>query len=399
MFGFFKKVKNKEVFEPKLSDQAYVVDVRNPQEYASGHVAGAINIPLEQILSHASSLASKNQVFVYCRSGNRSAHAMKILKEQGVTNIVDGGSLESAAMLLNKQITTPQHEITQVQNIQKSKSKTHLEVLIPCDFSPQTEFARIMGEKLGEYTDVKLQFVHVIDLPETVTLDNAGNISTCGEIDRSYVEKLKQDGENKLNDLIKKTKIDSVGYIKFGKLTDELLAFSQSRTIDLIITGTKGLWGLKEKISMTQSQILARKSSIPVLSLMCDRSDLQIKDILFVHDFYEKNVKHLSLMNSLVTAFNGVFHQLYVTDRLNGGEEKELNALMDEYASSHEFDNYKNHIEVADNLEKGVHQFLGHQDADIVFIGTHGKGGVFHHSGAEALIKHLFKPILTFQLD
>ena len=399
MFGFFKKVKNKEVFEPKLSDQAYVVDVRNPQEYASGHVAGAINIPLEQILSHASSLASKNQVFVYCRSGNRSAHAMKILKEQGVTNIVDGGSLESAAMLLNKQITTPQHEITQVQNIQKSKSKTHLEVLIPCDFSPQTEFARIMGEKLGEYTDVKLQFVHVIDLPETVTLDNAGNISTCGEIDRSYVEKLKQDGENKLNDLIKKTKIDSVGYIKFGKLTDELLAFSQSRTIDLIITGTKGLWGLKEKISMTQSQILARKSSIPVLSLMCDRSDLQIKDILFVHDFYEKNVKHLSLMNSLVTAFNGVFHQLYVTDRLNQGEEKELTSLMDKYASTHELENYKNHIEVADNLEKGVHQFLGHQDADIVFIGTHGKGGVFHHSGAEALIKHLFKPILTFQLD
>ena len=50
---------------------------------------------------------------------------------------------------------------------------------------------------------------------------------------------------------------------------------------------------------------------------------------------------------------------------------------MDKYASTHELENYKNHIEVADNLEKGVHQFLGHQDADIVLLVLMAKAAYF----------------------
>ena len=117
----FKKVKNKEVFEPNFPDQAYVVDVRNHQEYASGHVEGQSIFHWNKNLIPCFKLGIKEPSFVYCRSGNRSAHAMKILRSKVLQISVDGGSLESAAMLLNKQIQLHNMKSQQVQNIQNQK--------------------------------------------------------------------------------------------------------------------------------------------------------------------------------------------------------------------------------------------------------------------------------------
>ena len=71
---------------------------------------------------------------------------------------------------------------------------------------------------------------------------------------------------------------------------------------------------------------------------------------------------------------------------------------MDEYAFAHGINKYEKHILAAHDIESGVKDFLKTQDADIVFVGTHGRGGFFHKSAAETLIKHLFKPIISFHL-
>ena len=80
MFSILKNMFRKE----KESDHyiiknAALVDVRSKSEYASGHLEGAINIPLEQVEGQVDKLKAFPQVVVYCRSGNRSAHAKKIL--------------------------------------------------------------------------------------------------------------------------------------------------------------------------------------------------------------------------------------------------------------------------------------------------------------------------------
>ena len=71
---------------------------------------------------------------------------------------------------------------------------------------------------------------------------------------------------------------------------------------------------------------------------------------------------------------------------------------MDEYAQSHGISKFEKHALKTSDIENGVKSFLKSQDADIVFIGTHGKGGFFHKSAAESLIKHLYKPIISFHL-
>lgn len=76
-------------------DSVTIVDVREPMEYAMGHVDGAINIPLSTIFQHVDDFRRmRKPIVVYCRSGNRSAQAEAFLRAQGITDVYNGGSLE-----------------------------------------------------------------------------------------------------------------------------------------------------------------------------------------------------------------------------------------------------------------------------------------------------------------
>ena len=73
---------------------ARLVDVRTPGEFAAGHIAGAINIPVQQLDARMSELQPKETaVVVYCRSGNRSGNAARVLKSAGFTAVHDLGPM------------------------------------------------------------------------------------------------------------------------------------------------------------------------------------------------------------------------------------------------------------------------------------------------------------------
>ena len=69
-----------------------IIDVREVNEYATGHVVGSLNIPLSQIpaSSQIANLPRSATIVVYCRSGNRSALAKQLLENAGFTNVVNG---------------------------------------------------------------------------------------------------------------------------------------------------------------------------------------------------------------------------------------------------------------------------------------------------------------------
>ncbi len=73
-----------------------ILDVRTMEEYASGHIPGAICIPNETIGSQAlPELPQKDQlILVYCRSGNRSKQAAQKLADLGYTNVVEFGGIK-----------------------------------------------------------------------------------------------------------------------------------------------------------------------------------------------------------------------------------------------------------------------------------------------------------------
>jgi rhodanese-related sulfurtransferase len=64
-------------------ENALVVDVRTPAEYAAGHVDGALNVPVQELPEGAAQIDRSRPVIVYCRSGRRSANAARILAQRG----------------------------------------------------------------------------------------------------------------------------------------------------------------------------------------------------------------------------------------------------------------------------------------------------------------------------
>ncbi len=75
--------------------QYFILDVREPDEYAESHVEGAVNIPLRQIVQNLDKLpeSKTRPILVYCHSQKRSTHALVVLRELGYTNVynLEGG--------------------------------------------------------------------------------------------------------------------------------------------------------------------------------------------------------------------------------------------------------------------------------------------------------------------
>jgi rhodanese-related sulfurtransferase len=76
-----------------INDGAVVVDVREPAEFAAGHVIDSRNIPVAQIASRAGELPANKPVIVMCASGSRSTRAAAALRKAGRADVfcLDGG--------------------------------------------------------------------------------------------------------------------------------------------------------------------------------------------------------------------------------------------------------------------------------------------------------------------
>ena len=80
----------------------FIIDVRSPLEFSSGHLKGALNIPydrIDQAIGSIEGLEKTSPILLYCQSGARSAVACQILAQLGFTRAMNGGAMTT--LLLN----------------------------------------------------------------------------------------------------------------------------------------------------------------------------------------------------------------------------------------------------------------------------------------------------------
>ncbi|MBN2007443.1 MAG: rhodanese-like domain-containing protein [Anaerolineae bacterium] len=89
----------KRAEELRATGEIVIIDVREPEEYAVGRIPGATLIPLGELAKRTDEVPTDKPVVMVCRSGNRSAEAVKILQKAGFTNIhnMTGGMIEWTA--------------------------------------------------------------------------------------------------------------------------------------------------------------------------------------------------------------------------------------------------------------------------------------------------------------
>jgi rhodanese-related sulfurtransferase len=98
IFSGSNQAKIKEI----LKKDVFLVDVRTPEEFKAGTVKGAVNIPLDQLSNDLSKFKGQQHIILFCRTGNRSGIAQKILKENGFENVYNGGAWTNLKELINE---------------------------------------------------------------------------------------------------------------------------------------------------------------------------------------------------------------------------------------------------------------------------------------------------------
>lgn len=72
----------------QLKSGEIILDVRNPDEFSSGHIANAVNIPLPELAERQNELKNSTKIFIHCRRGGRAKTAYDLLSGAGFTNLV-----------------------------------------------------------------------------------------------------------------------------------------------------------------------------------------------------------------------------------------------------------------------------------------------------------------------
>ena len=93
---FSRKDINEGVVQYRKEDNAVLLDVRTEEEFSEGRIEGSLNLPIGEIDRATTLIPDKSvPIYVYCRSGNRSARAAAYLKGNGYTKVNDIGGILS----------------------------------------------------------------------------------------------------------------------------------------------------------------------------------------------------------------------------------------------------------------------------------------------------------------
>jgi rhodanese-related sulfurtransferase len=93
--GDHPQVDVETVLAPPPGERLLLVDVRTPQEYAGGHIPGAVNIPVDDLRSRLSELSRDRKIAAYCQVGQRGYLATRILLQAGFSAVNVGGGYKT----------------------------------------------------------------------------------------------------------------------------------------------------------------------------------------------------------------------------------------------------------------------------------------------------------------
>ena len=80
-----------------LRDGAFLLDVREYEEWMAGHVDGATHVPMQQVPAHLAEVPTDRTVVCICRSGNRSSRVTQWLRDQGIDAVNMTGGMNAWA--------------------------------------------------------------------------------------------------------------------------------------------------------------------------------------------------------------------------------------------------------------------------------------------------------------
>lgn len=273
-------------------------------------------------------------------------------------------------------------------------------ILVPTDGSDLSGYALSLAQKFAKSNHAEIYALKVIPTPADAVFDREGTLLDAEDFNLDLVKKKQKSGMEEVIAWLDKMQIPAVPVVKAGNLTDQILHFTQREKIDLVVMGTHGLTGMRELIADSVTEQVVRQSSVPVLSLKCDRSDLEIKNIVLASSFEADLSKPIYFLRELQQAFGATIHLLRVNTSHQFKTTRYLQERMRKFAEVNGLTDVAYHIYNDKEVETGIVHFAEDAGMDMISIGVEKDSisKLFQKHVSSALVNHVFYPVLTFKI-
>lgn len=276
-----------------------------------------------------------------------------------------------------------------------------MKILIPTDGGFLGDYAYSIAAKLASRMDVTLEYLSVIPTPGNIVFNADGTFVDDHDFDYSLFYKQKEQQAVTVQKWADTKEVRGNVEVLIGDVNATILSYAEKINADLIIMGTQGVFSLKDSIHGSHTEYIAAHSKVPVISLKCDRSSMQLDEIVLVSDFEDTAAIEMSKVKAIATAFFSTIVLLKIVNDKNLENDIRLLQQMDEFAKHNHLKNYRNEIYYDTTVARGVSRFCEEESIDLVAIGTHQKHGIWsllHKSVSKDLVNHIYHPVLTFPL-
>ncbi|MFT4575756.1 MAG: nucleotide-binding universal stress UspA family protein [Polaribacter sp.] len=270
-------------------------------------------------------------------------------------------------------------------------------ILVPLDFSIQSEHAIKLASKIANKTDIKVFLLHMIKMPEGHVDMSSGShfgIPQSMHYIQKATEKILHLKAQFFNESI------TVKYaIRFDPPYDGILKFSARVKPDLIIMGSKDKSIIDELLVGALAKKVAKESKIPILAINKDPKNLKIKELVFVSDFEEESRKSFEVLLDFTQKFESKIHLLNVNTMSRFKSTKKAKQKMNAFLLKYKNPKHSINVYNDDSVEKGVLNFSKEVNADLIALSAHERSGIsrlFNKSISKSISKKTLKPVFTF---
>lgn len=274
-------------------------------------------------------------------------------------------------------------------------------IVVPVDFSEISGYGSDLAIKTATHLGAEVHFIHVITLPSHILLTKEGELFEDGDFDTSIPKKQKEEALVKIKEWAAKYYPSATTCVCFGQVNEQVMQYADKQQANLIVLGTHTSIGLGELINSTHGEYIAMHSSIPVMTLKCDRSDMEVKNIMIAGSFKKGDIPHCEMALAMQQAFNAKLYLVRINTPHDSIPEAEALEHMKAFADKHQLSNIELAVYNDQTVEEGIMHYTAKENIDIIAIGSWQRTGInklIKGCVSADLLNHLYKPILTFKL-
>lgn len=274
-------------------------------------------------------------------------------------------------------------------------------IIIPVDFSEQSEYALKTAAKLAKKYDAQLLVLHMLEMSDIM-------LSASDGLQKEKAAFFLQLAEQKFKDFLNKDYLDNIKLmpiIKHFKVFSEVNDVAIKNDADLIVMGSHGTSGLAEFFVGSNTERVVRNANIPVLVVKNDVVDINFDVVAFACDFSEETIKPYLNAVKMFSKTNTKLYLIHVNlpnDRFQSTLEIEKKVVNFFTKADRNLDKMKDVHYTSDyTVEDGVLNASNKIGADLIVVPTHGRKGLAHFfagSIGEDVANHSTLPVMTFKI-